>query len=75
MAESRQLAVIMFTDIVGYTGIMQDDEAQALIQMNRFRIEVNSKVEMFRGEVIQYYGDGSLVIFRNSVDAVNCAKT
>ena len=28
----------------------------------------------FGGEIIQYYGDGSLIIFHNAADAVNCAK-
>jgi hypothetical protein len=30
MASSRQLAVIMFADIAGYTAMMQEDEVMAL---------------------------------------------
>ena len=35
--QSRQLAAIMFTDIVGYTGVMDEDEERAfeLLQKNR----------------------------------------
>lgn len=74
MPESRKLAVIMFTDIVGYTGMMQQDETQALIKLNRYKDELNLKVQEFHGEIIQYFGDGGLVIFTNSADAVNCAS-
>ncbi len=73
MPESRHLAVIMFTDIVGYTAMMQHDESQALIILNRFKTILNQKVAEFQGELIQYYGDGSLIIFTNAVDAVSCA--
>src|ERR1700704_2260031 len=74
MPQSRQLAVVMFTDIMGYTAMMQQDEAFALTKLNRFKEQLKSRVGEFRGEIIQYYGDGCLIIFTNSADAVNCAK-
>lgn len=74
MAQSRQLAVIMFADIMGYTAIMQEDEALALTKLSNFRDQLKIRVKELRGEIIQYYGDGCLVIFTNSADAVNCAK-
>jgi adenylate cyclase len=74
MAQSRQLAVIMFTDIMGYTAMMQQDEAFALNKLNRFKDQLTLQVKEFRGEIIQYYGDGCLLIFTNSADAVNCAR-
>lgn len=75
MQELRRLAVIMFSDIVGYTAMMQQNESLALVKLNRFKASLNHWVKEFRGEVIQYYGDGGLVIFTNSADAVNCAST
>jgi class 3 adenylate cyclase len=36
MSQSRQLAAIMFTDIVGYTSIMQRDEAEAVTIIKRY---------------------------------------
>jgi adenylate cyclase len=73
MAQSRQLAVIMFTDIMGYTAMMQEDEELALQTVNRFRDQLKSRVSEYRGEIIQYYGDGCLAIFTNSADTVHCA--
>jgi adenylate cyclase len=37
MSSSRQLAAIMFTDIIGYTALMGDDEQKAfeLLRKNR----------------------------------------
>ena len=37
MSQSRQLAVIMFTDIVGYTSLMGDDEEKAFRILNKNR--------------------------------------
>jgi len=37
MSQSRQLAAIMFTDIQGYTAIMQQDEEQAIKIRERHR--------------------------------------
>ncbi len=73
MSESRQLAVIMFTDIVGYTAMMQQDESLALIQLNRYKNALKQKVAEYHGEIVQYFGDGGLVIFSNSADAVSCS--
>jgi class 3 adenylate cyclase len=37
MSQSRQLAAVMFTDIVGYTALMGNDEQKAfqLLRINR----------------------------------------
>ena len=37
MPQSRQLAAIMFTDIVGYTALMGKDEQKAFIILNKNR--------------------------------------
>ncbi len=69
----RQLAAILFADIAGYTSLMQKDEAKALICLNKFKAELESRVPSRNGKIIQFYGDGCLVIFNSSVDSVNCA--
>ena len=74
MSSTRQLSAIMFTDIVGYTALMQQHEELALKKLHRFKEELQSKAGEANGEIIQYYGDGCLIIFKNAVDAVQCAK-
>jgi TolB-like protein/class 3 adenylate cyclase/Tfp pilus assembly protein PilF len=75
MSSTRQLAAIMFADIVGYTTMMQQNEAAALEILNHFKEDLNEKVNSAGGKIIQYYGDGCLAIFSNPTDAVQCAMT
>ena len=74
MSYTRQLAAIMFTDIAGYTAMMQHHETDALNKLHRFKEVLHSLVPAHQGEIIQYYGDGCLIIFKNAVDAVSCGK-
>ena len=68
----RRLVAIMFTDIEGYTALMQKSEEQALSFRDTHREIFNTNTEKFNGEIIQYYGDGTLSIFESAVDAVHC---
>lgn len=70
---SRQLAAILFTDIVGYTTMMQRDEALALAAVRRHHEVLEKTVPAHDGEIYQYYGDGSLSIFHSATQAVKCA--
>lgn len=72
--QKRKLAAILFADIVGYTALMQENEPLALSALQKFKAELESKVSKHQGEIIQFYGDGCLVTFNSSVDAVTCAK-
>ena len=71
--QSRQLAAIMFTDIVGYTSMMQQDEQDALMRIEHHRTVLESKVEEYSGRIVQYYGDGALIVFQSAYNAVFCA--
>lgn len=73
MSPLRQLAAIMFTDIVGYTALMQGDEQVAIDKRSRHREVFESEHDAFHGQIIQYYGDGTLSIFSSAVEAVQCA--
>jgi len=75
MAEhSHQLAAILFADIVGYTAIMQENEEEAVDKVNRFREALELIAEELNGKIIQYYGDGSLLLFNSATDAAEFAK-
>src|SRR6266487_2004169 len=69
----RQLAAVMFADMVGFTALMQEDEHLGLQARAKYRRVLEAQHEAFGGRIIQYYGDGALTIFPNSVDAVLCA--
>ncbi|MDQ4140560.1 MAG: tetratricopeptide repeat protein, partial [Bacteroidota bacterium] len=73
MVQHHQLAAILVTDIEGYTAIMQQNEEQALILRQRHRTILQREHQAFHGQIIQYYGDGTLSIFDNAVQAVQCA--
>ena len=63
----------MFTDMVGYTALMQKNEALAREKRARHREVFKQLHESFEGQIIQYFGDGTLSIFPSSVNAVACA--
>src|SRR5215213_5904607 len=70
----RHLAAILFTDIVGYTGMMQRDEALALASVRKHHDVLERQVPAHEGEIYQYMGDGSLNIFHSAVQAVKAAS-
>ncbi len=73
--KKRQLATILFADIVGYTAMMQADEGQALSRLRHYQETLQNAVATHKGELIKNYGDGSLCIFSSVLDAVQCAKS
>jgi len=76
MTESpkRKLVAIMFTDMVGYTALMQKDEPKARELIERHRIFLKPLVEKHGGEVIQYVGDGTFCRFESAIEAVTAAQ-
>jgi class 3 adenylate cyclase len=64
MSSTRQLAAILFTDIAGYTAIMQADEQLAVKLVKHHRLVLEKTVSAYDGEVIEYFGDGSLCILQ-----------
>ncbi|QNL21803.1 tetratricopeptide repeat protein [Hyphobacterium sp. CCMP332] len=69
----RRLAAIMFTDMVGYTALVQENEKEAKKRRERHRATQKNATEKFNGNILQYFGDGTLIVFDSAVDAVLCA--
>jgi class 3 adenylate cyclase/tetratricopeptide (TPR) repeat protein len=72
-SDVRKLAAVMFTDIAGYTAMVQQDEAYALEKVRMHRKYLEDNTQKHQGQVVQFYGDGSLSIYDSVVDAVHCA--
>lgn len=68
------LAAVMFADIVGYSKMMQEDESNAKFLRDRQRKVINELLLKYHGKVMQYYGDGTLIMFGSALEAVNCAR-
>jgi len=73
MSTIRQLAAIMFTDMVGYTAMMQNNEQMATVKRERHKKVLENSIKKFKGKILQYYGDGTLSIFNSAIEGVNCA--
>jgi len=73
MPENRQLSAIMFTDMQGYTSMMQHDEKNAIMLRERHRHVFETSTKKHNGKIVQYFGDGTLSVFKSIVEAINCA--
>ena len=73
MSQSRQLAAIMFTDIVGYTALMGKDEQKAFTLLAKNRQIQKPIIEQHNGRWIKELGDGVMASFNTVSDAVNAA--
>ena len=74
MAEpTRQLAAILFSDIVGYTALMGEDSNKALEWVRQAQSFQKKLVEQHNGIWLKEMGDGAMAQFGTALDAVNCA--
>jgi TolB-like protein/predicted Zn-dependent protease len=73
MTMVRQLTAIMFTDMVGYTALMQEDERKATADRDRQRAVLQRSIQSKGGRILQFYGDGTLSVFQSAVAAVEAA--
>jgi len=73
MPIERKLAAIMFTDIVGFTKIMGDDESTALSILENQQSLINPIIKEHKGTIIKKMGDGLLIEFQSTVESVECA--
>jgi adenylate cyclase len=70
----RRLAAIMAADVVGYSRLMERDEAGTMARLKAIRKRlVQPLLAEHRGRVVKLMGDGALCEFASVVDAVACA--
>jgi len=72
----RKLTAILAADVVGYSRLMELDEAGTLAALKTHRQElIDPEIAGHRGRLVKLMGDGALVEFASVVDAVACAVT
>ena len=74
MSETRKIAAILVSDVVGYSRLAGTDEDRALARLRAVRSDlIDPIIAVHRGRVVKRTGDGAIVEFRSVVDAVRCA--
>ena len=74
MSETRKLAAILVSDVVGYSRLTGADEDRILARLRTLRSDlIDPTISVHHGRVVKRTGDGSIIEFRSVVDAVNCA--
>jgi adenylate cyclase len=70
----RRLAAIIAADVVGYSRLMEVDEAGTLARLKTVRLEViDPAITRCKGRMIKTTGDGMLVEFQSVTEALRCA--
>ena len=74
MSETRKLAAILVSDVVGYSRLAGADEDRTLARLRGLRSDlIDPAVAAHHGRIVKRTGDGSIIEFRSAVDAVRCA--
>jgi class 3 adenylate cyclase/tetratricopeptide (TPR) repeat protein len=74
VTETRKLAAILVSDVVGYSRLAGADEEKTLARLRGLRSDlIDPAIAAHRGRVVKRTGDGSIIEFRSVVDAVRCA--
>ena len=70
----RRLAALLAADVVGYSRLVELDEAGTLAAIKSLRVEViDPLLAEHHGRIVKLMGDGAIVEFASVVDAVACA--
>ena len=74
MSETRKLAAILCSDVVGYSRLAGADEDRILARLRALRSDlIDPTIAVHHGRIVKRTGDGSIIEFRSVVDAVRCA--
>jgi adenylate cyclase len=70
----RRLAAVLAADVVGYSRLMEVDEAGTLARLKTIRLElIDPAITKCKGRIIKTTGDGMLVEFQSVTEALRCA--
>jgi adenylate cyclase len=70
----RKLTAILASDVVGYSRLMDEDEAGTLAALKAYRNEtIDPRIAEHSGRIVKLMGDGALIEFPSVVEAVLCA--
>ena len=74
VGNDRRLAAVVSIDVVGYSRLMDVDEAGTHAALTRLRRQlVEPLIAAYHGRVVKLTGDGALIEFSSAVDAVKCS--
>jgi adenylate cyclase len=74
MSETRKIAAILVSDVVGYSRLAGADEERILARLRALRSDlIDPTISVHHGRVVKRTGDGSIIEFNSVVDAVRCA--
>ncbi len=74
MTATRRLAAVAVADVVGYSRLMEVDEAGTLAALKQRRTGIlEPTVRAHGGRIIKFMGDGVLIEFASAVNAVKAA--
>ena len=74
MSETRKLAAILVSDVVGYSRLTGADEDRILARLRTLRSDlIDPLISVHHGRIVKRTGDGSIIEFRSVVDAVRLA--
>jgi len=71
--QRRKLEAILSADVVGYSRLMQDDDAATVETLTRYRTIFSDFVNRHEGRIVDSLGDNILAEFDGPVEAVQCA--
>jgi adenylate cyclase len=74
MSETRKIAAILVSDVVGYSRLAGADEERILARLRALRSDlIDPTISVHHGRIVKRTGDGSIIEFNSVVDAVRCA--
>jgi adenylate cyclase len=69
----RKLSGILSADAVGYSRLMQEEEASTIRNLEDSKKSMSALIDQFKGRVVDAPGDNLLAEFSSVVDATECA--